>query len=83
MLAVGGWNIGSAAFMYVVQTQAHMYQFANNTVQFLRNNNFDGVDMDWEYPGDRGSPPEDKRRFSQLLQVHSNCTQKEITSQTN
>lgn len=69
MLAVGGWTIRSAPFTYLVQSQAHMYQFANNTVRFLRNNNFDGVDIDWEYPGDRGSPPEDKRRFSQLLQI--------------
>ena len=69
MLAVGGWNMGSEPFSYVVQSADHMRQFANNTVRFLRQYNFDGLDIDWEYPGSRGSPPEDKHRFSQLLNV--------------
>ena len=55
--------------MYVVQSADHMHQFANNSVRFLRQYNFDGLDIDWEYPASRGSPPEDKHRFSQLLNV--------------
>ena len=61
--------MGSKPFMYAVQTLEDMQEFANNTVRFLRHFNFDGLDIDWEYPASRGSPPRDKQRFTQLLIV--------------
>ena len=69
MLAVGGWNLGSKPFMAMVGSTDNMHKFANKTIRFLRQHNFDGIDIDWEYPGDRGSPPEDKARFTHMLQV--------------
>ena len=69
MLAVGGWNMGSKPFIALVSSTDNMHQFANKTVQFLRNYGFDGLDIDWEYPAARGSPPADKGRFTDLLQV--------------
>ena len=61
--------MGSEPFTKMVATPRSRREFATSTVKFLRKRNFDGVDMDWEYPANRGSPPEDKDKFTMLLKV--------------
>ena len=53
----------------LVSSTANMHAFASRVVYFLRHYNFDGLDVDWEFPADRGSPAGDKQRFTDLLKV--------------
>ncbi|XP_011704054.1 PREDICTED: uncharacterized protein LOC105459591 isoform X2 [Wasmannia auropunctata] len=69
MLAIGGWNEGSSRFSPMVADPARRREFVKNAVKFLRQNHFDGLDLDWEYPAFRdGGKPRDKDNYANLVQ---------------
>lgn len=40
-----------------------------NAIRYLRQNDFDGLDVDWEFPGTRGSDAGDRILFTAMLKV--------------
>ncbi|XP_012137363.2 chitotriosidase-1 [Megachile rotundata] len=67
MVAMGGWNESSSTFSQVASNPATRAKFVRNVVKFLKQYNFDGFDLDWEYPNQRGGQASDKQNFVALL----------------
>ena len=73
LLSVGGWTHNDSAmawrFTTLAESPASRGQFIASAVQYVRENGFDGIDIDWEYPVDstRGGRPQDRHNFTLLL----------------
>jgi chitinase len=75
MAAVGGWT-RSDGFSDMAASAATRATFIASSIAFLRRHRYDGIDIDWEFPGAIGVPcaagrtcdrPEDMRNFALLL----------------
>ncbi|MGL4345905.1 MAG: glycosyl hydrolase family 18 protein [Cellulosilyticaceae bacterium] len=81
MMSVGGWS-QSANFVEAAATATGRQTFADSAIALMRQYEFDGIDLDWEYPtfsrepdindnpNDQGNPrasAADKENFTLLL----------------
>ncbi|KAL0810926.1 hypothetical protein ABMA28_010224 [Loxostege sticticalis] len=69
ILAVGGWNEGSSKYSIMAANPTYRQNFVQSALKMVQEHNFDGIDMDWEYPNRRDTVygPADINNFSQLL----------------
>lgn len=63
LVAIGGWNEGSTKYSDMVANDGVRAQFVQNVVAFVKKYGFDGFDLDWEYPNQRGGKPADVVSF--------------------
>lgn len=49
MLSIGGWE--DNGFCYAAQNDANREKFAQTCLDLINTYGFDGIDIDWEYPG--------------------------------
>ena len=73
LLAIGGWNDSEGdKYSRLVNSGSSRAAFVQQVVSFLLANNFDGLDLDWEYPkcwqvDCSLGPDRDKRGFADLI----------------
>ncbi|KPJ08355.1 putative chitinase 3 [Papilio machaon] len=63
LLAIGGWSFGTQKFKEMSATRYARQTFIYSAIPYLRDRNFDGLDIDWEYP--KGG--DDKKNYVLLL----------------
>jgi chitinase len=73
-IAVGGWAMNDpglyrTAFSNMAASEAHQDAFFESLITFMSQYDFDGVDLDWEYPmaSDRGGIPADFDNLPKML----------------
>ncbi|KAI0505902.1 glycoside hydrolase [Xylaria bambusicola] len=69
-ISVGGWSFTDPgptqnAFSNMVSSSGNRAKFINGLIKFMDTYGFDGVDLDWEYPGadDRGGNSDDVKNY--------------------
>ena len=68
--SIGGWTL-SDNFPAIAADPVKRQTFANQCVALIQAFGFDGIDLDWEYPGfaDHSGTPQDEVNFTLLLQA--------------
>lgn len=71
LLSVGGWS-WSKHFSDAALTAQSRKTFVDSAIDLIERYNLDGLDVDWEYPGQPGASnayrPQDKQNFTLLLE---------------
>lgn len=72
LVSVGGW-LWSGNFSDMALTPESRARFIDSAAAFIRQYKLDGLDIDWEFPGEVGAGnrfrPEDKEHYTLLLQA--------------
>jgi chitinase len=70
LVSVGGW-LWSGRFSDMARTRLSRSEFIDSVVAFVTRYQLDGLDIDWEYPGQVGAGnvfrPEDKQNYTLLI----------------
>ncbi|XP_004581987.2 chitinase-3-like protein 2 isoform X1 [Ochotona princeps] len=75
LVSIGGYLFGSEGFHPMADSPNSQSAFIASVISFLRNHDFDGLDVDWIYPDLK-----DKIRFTALIHELAEAFQKEFAN---
>ena len=85
-ISVGGWSFTDpgptqTAFSTMVSSASNRQAFINGLIKFMDTYGFDGVDLDWEYPGadDRGGVSADTENYVRRSKLYTYIFAKYLT----
>ncbi|KAJ8962575.1 hypothetical protein NQ318_000968 [Aromia moschata] len=67
LVAIGGWNEGSTKYSTVAASASLRATFIQSALELVQTYNFDGFDLDWEYPAQRGGSTSDVANYATLI----------------
>ncbi|XP_052842100.1 chitinase-3-like protein 1 [Drosophila gunungcola] len=68
MFTAGGWQEESRGFSRMVASPSSRNHFCTSMIAFMNKWGFDGVQIDWRYPTQRGGQSDDRKNFVLLLE---------------
>lgn len=60
LISVGGWGDGSTNYSKMVSSKQNRQEFVASASEFVKKYDFDGLDLDWEYPAFKGEHGDDR-----------------------
>lgn len=66
LITVGSYIVPSADFHKAADTRESRKEFITSAIEFIKTHKFDGLNVDWQYPGIK-SPVSDKQKYTLLL----------------
>lgn len=75
LLSLGGATVNSSQFRMVFESDRIRREFIRTTIKYLRKYQFDGLDLDWEYP----ESANDRQLFSSMVRDYRIAFQHEAS----
>lgn len=67
LVSIGGYLQGSVRFSDMARDSTRKNTFINSILKFIKQWELDGIDICWQFPGQRGGRAEDRKNFVSLL----------------
>ncbi|CAI4414888.1 CBM_collapsed_G0015380.mRNA.1.CDS.1 [Saccharomyces cerevisiae] len=77
IMSIGGWS-DSENFKIIIKDDKLLQNFVDSSVETMFRLGFDGIDLDWEFPGNNESEPRGYLKLVRMLRLKLNSLESQI-----